>query len=186
MENKSKRFWGSSSVLTLEPFTGSEFSKLFSCHLKSANVGITDLRRRQRNGCFWPLFSYQKKKKYNPNKETYSIASSSVTYNLPSLFTFSSLNLNSTLLPPISLSFSPWIEMESLPTTVSAKSDRRGRSSKSQNTSKPSLIMAFFSCLAWLYVAGRYIAFFSCSDWFISPGSIKSNLNASRFVLGNA
>ncbi|KAF3531217.1 hypothetical protein DY000_02036830 [Brassica cretica] len=45
--------------------------------------------------------------------------------------------------------------MESLPTTVSSKSDRRGRSSKSQNTSKPSLIMAFFSCLAWLYVAGR-------------------------------
>ncbi|CAN6918890.1 unnamed protein product [Brassica oleracea] len=39
--------------------------------------------------------------------------------------------------------------MESLPTTVSSKSDRRGRSSKSQNTSKPSLIMAFFSCLAW-------------------------------------
>ncbi|CAA0397208.1 unnamed protein product [Arabidopsis thaliana] len=45
--------------------------------------------------------------------------------------------------------------MESLPTTVSGKSDRRGRSSKSQNTSKPSLILAFFSCLAWLYVAGR-------------------------------
>ncbi|CAE6164703.1 unnamed protein product [Arabidopsis arenosa] len=45
--------------------------------------------------------------------------------------------------------------MESLPTTVSAKSDRRGRPSKSQNTSKPSLILAFFSCLAWLYVAGR-------------------------------
>ncbi|AEE86008.1 Galactosyltransferase family protein [Arabidopsis thaliana] len=45
--------------------------------------------------------------------------------------------------------------MESLPTTVSGKSDRRGRFSKSQNTSKPSLILAFFSCLAWLYVAGR-------------------------------
>ncbi|VVB08987.1 unnamed protein product [Arabis nemorensis] len=45
--------------------------------------------------------------------------------------------------------------MESLPTTVSSKSDRRVRSSKSQNTSKPSLIMAFFSCLACLYVAGR-------------------------------
>ncbi|EFH55086.1 predicted protein [Arabidopsis lyrata subsp. lyrata] len=41
--------------------------------------------------------------------------------------------------------------MESLPTTVSAKSDRRGRPSKSQNTSKPSLILAFFSCLAWLW-----------------------------------
>ncbi|KFK29826.1 hypothetical protein AALP_AA7G183900 [Arabis alpina] len=45
--------------------------------------------------------------------------------------------------------------MESLPTTISSKSDRRSRSSKSQNTSKPSLIMAFFSCVAWLYVAGR-------------------------------
>ncbi|ESQ46606.1 hypothetical protein EUTSA_v10000224mg [Eutrema salsugineum] len=43
----------------------------------------------------------------------------------------------------------------SLPTTVSSKSERRGRSSKSQNTSKPSVIMAFFSCVAWLYVAGR-------------------------------
>ncbi|WZZ24169.1 hypothetical protein YC2023_007570 [Brassica napus] len=39
--------------------------------------------------------------------------------------------------------------MESLPTTVSSKPDRRGKSSKSQNTSKPSLIMAFFSSLAW-------------------------------------
>ncbi|XP_010526227.1 PREDICTED: hydroxyproline O-galactosyltransferase HPGT3 [Tarenaya hassleriana] len=45
--------------------------------------------------------------------------------------------------------------MESLPTTVPAKSERRGRPSKSQRTSKPSLAMAFFSCLAWLYVAGR-------------------------------
>lgn len=43
-------------------------------------------------------------------------------------------------------------EMESLPTTN--KSDRRWRS-KPVQTSKPSLLMAFFSCVAWLYVAGR-------------------------------
>ncbi|KAL5559757.1 hypothetical protein UlMin_035968 [Ulmus minor] len=43
--------------------------------------------------------------------------------------------------------------MESLPTTT-AKSDRRWRS-KPLPTSKPSILMAFFSCLAWLYVAGR-------------------------------
>ncbi|KDP33565.1 hypothetical protein JCGZ_07136 [Jatropha curcas] len=42
--------------------------------------------------------------------------------------------------------------MESLPTTT--KSDRRWRS-KPLQSSKPSLVMAFFSCLAWLYVAGR-------------------------------
>ncbi|KAB1204651.1 putative beta-1,3-galactosyltransferase 10 [Morella rubra] len=42
--------------------------------------------------------------------------------------------------------------MESLPTTM--KSERRWRS-KPLQTSKPSLVMAFFSCLAWLYVAGR-------------------------------
>ncbi|CAI0415193.1 unnamed protein product [Linum tenue] len=42
--------------------------------------------------------------------------------------------------------------MDSLPTTT--KSDRRWRS-KNIQTSKPSLVMAFFSCLAWLYVAGR-------------------------------
>ncbi|KAI4337294.1 hypothetical protein L6164_015727 [Bauhinia variegata] len=42
--------------------------------------------------------------------------------------------------------------MESLPLTT--KSDRRWRS-KPLNTSKPSLVMAFFSCVAWLYVAGR-------------------------------
>ncbi|KAG7567704.1 Glycosyl transferase family 31 [Arabidopsis thaliana x Arabidopsis arenosa] len=46
--------------------------------------------------------------------------------------------------------------MESLPTTVPSKSERRARSSKSsQSSSKPSVIMAFFSCVAWLYVAGR-------------------------------
>ncbi|XP_028799062.1 hydroxyproline O-galactosyltransferase HPGT2 [Neltuma alba] len=43
--------------------------------------------------------------------------------------------------------------METLPIT-SSKTDRRGRS-KSPQTSKPSLVMAFFSCVAWLYVAGR-------------------------------
>ncbi|XP_065851442.1 hydroxyproline O-galactosyltransferase HPGT2-like [Euphorbia lathyris] len=42
--------------------------------------------------------------------------------------------------------------MESLPTTT--KSDRRGRS-KPLQSSKPSLFLAFFSCVAWLYVAGR-------------------------------
>uniref|UniRef100_A0A2N9HMQ7 Hexosyltransferase n=1 Tax=Fagus sylvatica TaxID=28930 RepID=A0A2N9HMQ7_FAGSY len=42
--------------------------------------------------------------------------------------------------------------METLPTSM--KSDRRWRS-KPLPTSKPSLLMAFFSCLAWLYVAGR-------------------------------
>ncbi|KAJ0031004.1 hypothetical protein Pint_12441 [Pistacia integerrima] len=42
--------------------------------------------------------------------------------------------------------------MDSLPT--STKSERRSRS-KPLQTSKPSLVMAFFSCVAWLYVAGR-------------------------------
>ncbi|XP_062117715.1 hydroxyproline O-galactosyltransferase HPGT3-like [Humulus lupulus] len=41
--------------------------------------------------------------------------------------------------------------MESLPTT---KSERRWRS-KPLQASKPSLLMALFSCMAWLYVAGR-------------------------------
>ncbi|CAK9182894.1 unnamed protein product [Ilex paraguariensis] len=46
---------------------------------------------------------------------------------------------------------------DGLPTTSSSaslKSERRSKS-KSIQTSKPSLIMAFFSCVAWLYVAGR-------------------------------
>ncbi|XWS70459.1 hypothetical protein CRYUN_Cryun03dG0050100 [Craigia yunnanensis] len=42
--------------------------------------------------------------------------------------------------------------MEGLPTTT--KAERRWRS-KNLQTSKPSLVMAFFSCVAWLYVAGR-------------------------------
>ncbi|XP_021822346.1 hydroxyproline O-galactosyltransferase HPGT3-like isoform X1 [Prunus avium] len=42
--------------------------------------------------------------------------------------------------------------MEGLPTTT--KSERRWRS-KPLQTSKPSILMAFFSCVAWLYVAGR-------------------------------
>ncbi|KAL7164180.1 hypothetical protein ACSBR2_040153 [Camellia fascicularis] len=49
--------------------------------------------------------------------------------------------------------------MEGLPTTTSSsssstKSERRWKS-KSFQTSKPSIVMAFFSSLAWLYVAGR-------------------------------
>ncbi|KAJ1407794.1 Glycosyl transferase, family 31 [Sesbania bispinosa] len=42
--------------------------------------------------------------------------------------------------------------METLPTTSAVK---RGGRSKGVQTSKPSLVMAFFSCVAWLYVAGR-------------------------------
>ncbi|XVE53587.1 hypothetical protein DITRI_Ditri03aG0014500 [Diplodiscus trichospermus] len=42
--------------------------------------------------------------------------------------------------------------MDGLPTTT--KAERRWRS-KNLPTSKPSLVMAFFSCVAWLYVAGR-------------------------------
>ncbi|RXH92104.1 hypothetical protein DVH24_021127 [Malus domestica] len=42
--------------------------------------------------------------------------------------------------------------MEGLPTMM--KSERRWRS-KPLQTSKPSILMAFFSCVAWLYVAGR-------------------------------
>ncbi|XP_044463655.1 hydroxyproline O-galactosyltransferase HPGT2-like isoform X2 [Mangifera indica] len=42
--------------------------------------------------------------------------------------------------------------MDSLSTYT--KSERRSRS-KPLQTSKPSLVMAFFSCVAWLYVAGR-------------------------------
>ncbi|KAI5673328.1 hypothetical protein M9H77_13692 [Catharanthus roseus] len=46
---------------------------------------------------------------------------------------------------------------QSLPTTSAmstSKSDRRSKS-KSPQTSKPSLVMAFFCCVAWLYIAGR-------------------------------
>ncbi|PIA26769.1 hypothetical protein AQUCO_08900021v1 [Aquilegia coerulea] len=45
---------------------------------------------------------------------------------------------------------------ESLATTM-MKNERRwkSKSSSSFHTSKTSLVMAFFSCLAWLYVAGR-------------------------------
>ncbi|KAA0064912.1 hydroxyproline O-galactosyltransferase HPGT3-like [Cucumis melo var. makuwa] len=42
--------------------------------------------------------------------------------------------------------------MESLPTT--SKPERRPRS-KPLHASKPSILLAFLSCLAWLYVAGR-------------------------------
>ncbi|MED6111928.1 Hydroxyproline O-galactosyltransferase hpgt2, partial [Stylosanthes scabra] len=44
--------------------------------------------------------------------------------------------------------------MDTLPTT-SSKSERRSGRSKTAQTSKSSLVMAFFSCGAWLYVAGR-------------------------------
>ncbi|KAL0372253.1 UNVERIFIED_CONTAM: Hydroxyproline O-galactosyltransferase HPGT3 [Sesamum calycinum] len=37
----------------------------------------------------------------------------------------------------------------------SSKSDRRSKSKNLNNTSKSSVIMAFLSCLAWLYIAGR-------------------------------
>ncbi|KAK4401290.1 Hydroxyproline O-galactosyltransferase HPGT3 [Sesamum angolense] len=45
----------------------------------------------------------------------------------------------------------------SLPVTAasSSKSDRRSKSKNLNNTSKSSVIMAFLSCLAWLYIAGR-------------------------------
>ncbi|KAL0447310.1 UNVERIFIED_CONTAM: Hydroxyproline O-galactosyltransferase HPGT3 [Sesamum latifolium] len=45
----------------------------------------------------------------------------------------------------------------SLPVTSasSSKSDRRSKSKNLHNTSKSSVIMAFLSCLAWLYIAGR-------------------------------
>ncbi|XP_073283518.1 hydroxyproline O-galactosyltransferase HPGT3-like [Primulina huaijiensis] len=41
----------------------------------------------------------------------------------------------------------------SLPVTM--KSERRSKSKNSSSASKSSLLMAFISCLAWLYVAGR-------------------------------
>lgn len=43
---------------------------------------------------------------------------------------------------------------QSLPLTSTIKSERRSKS-KSSQSSIPSLVLAFFSCLAWLYVAGR-------------------------------
>ncbi|KAI4377611.1 hypothetical protein MLD38_015209 [Melastoma candidum] len=43
--------------------------------------------------------------------------------------------------------------MEGLPTTT--KSERRSRSKHPSHGSNPSIVMAFFSCVAWLYVAGR-------------------------------
>ncbi|CAA2992558.1 hydroxyproline O-galactosyltransferase HPGT3-like [Olea europaea subsp. europaea] len=42
-----------------------------------------------------------------------------------------------------------------LTATSSSKSERRSKSKNSQTTSKTSLVMAFLSCLAWLYVTGR-------------------------------
>lgn len=43
---------------------------------------------------------------------------------------------------------------------------RRWRS-KPLQTSNPSLIMAFFSCLAWLYVAGRFLLFSLSFRWIL-------------------
>ncbi|XP_058223462.1 hydroxyproline O-galactosyltransferase HPGT3-like isoform X3 [Rhododendron vialii] len=42
---------------------------------------------------------------------------------------------------------------EGLPTTT--KADRRWRSKPLPTSSKPSILLAFFSCVAWLYIAGR-------------------------------
>ncbi|XP_047338002.1 hydroxyproline O-galactosyltransferase HPGT3 [Impatiens glandulifera] len=50
------------------------------------------------------------------------------------------------------------MDRDTLPTTTtksSSKSDRRWRSKTSLPTSRSSVVMAFFSCVAWLYVAGR-------------------------------
>ena len=65
---------------------------------------------------------------------------------------------------------------EGLPLTISSsssyssssssKADRRWRSSKPLQTSKPSIVMTFFSCLAWLYIAGMSI-FISYIDIYI-------------------
>lgn len=46
--------------------------------------------------------------------------------------------------------------MDTLPTTSSSKRGGGGGRSKIVQTSKPSLLLAFFSCVAWLYVAGRF------------------------------
>lgn len=48
--------------------------------------------------------------------------------------------------------------MDTLPTTSTAAKRGGGGGggrSKVAQTSKPSLLLAFFSCVAWLYVAGR-------------------------------
>ncbi|KVH90272.1 hypothetical protein Ccrd_007733 [Cynara cardunculus var. scolymus] len=51
----------------------------------------------------------------------------------------------------------PLFYKEGLPTTIPKTEKQRGRSSSasSKNSSRPSLLLAFFSCLAWLYIAGR-------------------------------
>lgn len=49
--------------------------------------------------------------------------------------------------------------MDVLPTTSYSKADRKSRSlaksSLNSSSSKPSLFLAFFSCFAWIYIAGR-------------------------------
>lgn len=51
----------------------------------------------------------------------------------------------------------PLFYKEGLPTTTSKTEKQRWRSSpaSSKSSSRPSLLLAFFSCLAWLYIAGR-------------------------------
>lgn len=44
-----------------------------------------------------------------------------------------------------------------LSTTSYSKSDKRSKSKNVQSTSITSLVLAFLSCLAWLYVAGRSV-----------------------------
>lgn len=48
---------------------------------------------------------------------------------------------------------------DGLPTT--AKPDRRWRSKPLTTSSKPSILLAFFSCVAWLYIAGRFVSIIS-------------------------
>lgn len=47
----------------------------------------------------------------------------------------------------------------SLPLTTASysKSERRSKSKNVHSTSKSSVVLAFLSCLAWLYVAGRFV-----------------------------
>jgi hypothetical protein len=63
--------------------------------------------------------------------------------------------------------------MDTLPTTSTAakRGGGGGGRSKVAQTSKPSLLLAFFSCVAWLYVAGRF--------------SFRSDSTHSNFILLN-
>ncbi|KAK4802506.1 hypothetical protein SAY86_000709 [Trapa natans] len=68
--------------------------------------------------------------------------------------------------------------MDSLPTSM--KPERRGRS-KPLPTSSPSIVMAFFSCLAWLYVAGRLWQ--DAENRTLLTGLLKKNLDQRPKVL---